>query len=242
MEEAVTRGYAAFSAEEAARRGVPWLDLVRDRTLAAKLQELVAKFAAEGFRPEPLHDLVTADEARARWRLLKAFADKSGHFLVANGPYRLKAWTPDSVALEAVREMTYPLGFGTYDRFVNPPRAEIEEVTEEVGAITVRAAAEMVLKGGRGYRLTREPLLHTTARGVYPLLVVSRYLLLDPAGKVLKMDKMQWREDGRFVIDLPEELAPGEYTVLLAVFLDGNAVQPSAKMVRVRVGRRGSPG
>ncbi len=30
MEEAVVRGYAAFSQEEAARRGVPWLDLVRD--------------------------------------------------------------------------------------------------------------------------------------------------------------------------------------------------------------------
>ena len=31
MEEAVIRGHAAFSEEEAARRRVPWLDLVRDR-------------------------------------------------------------------------------------------------------------------------------------------------------------------------------------------------------------------
>src|SRR4029450_10979098 len=30
MEEAVRRGVAAFSAEEARRRGVPWLDLARD--------------------------------------------------------------------------------------------------------------------------------------------------------------------------------------------------------------------
>ena len=30
-----------------------------------------------------------------------------------------------SVVLEAVRELTYPLGFGTFDRFVNPPRAVI---------------------------------------------------------------------------------------------------------------------
>ncbi len=37
MEEAVTRGYAAFSEGEAARRRIPWMDLVRDRDLRAKL-------------------------------------------------------------------------------------------------------------------------------------------------------------------------------------------------------------
>ncbi len=95
---------------------------------------------------------MTADEAQARWRSLRAFAEKNGHLLVANGPYRLKAWTPQSVVLEAVREITYPLGFGTFDRFVNPPRAVIEAVTQEAGEITVRANAEMILKAGRGYQ------------------------------------------------------------------------------------------
>ena len=90
MEEAVVRGYAAFSVEEAKRRGVPWLDLVRDRALRTKLQGLIAHFEQESYRPAPLRDLVTADEAQARWRSLRAFAEKNGHFLVANGPYRLK--------------------------------------------------------------------------------------------------------------------------------------------------------
>ncbi len=243
MEEAVIRGYAAFSAEEAKRRGVPWLDLVRDQALGTKLHALVARFEQEGYRPAPLRDLVTADEAKARWRSLRVFAEKSGHFLVANGPYRLKSWTPASVVLEAVRDITYPLGFGTFDRFVHPPRAVIEELAQNGNIITVRASAEMTLKGGRGYRDVKEPLLHTTMRGTYPLLVVSRYLLIDDAdGKVLKVDKMQWREDGQFAIDLPERLSPGQYTVILAVFLDGNALQPSARMLHVRVGPRGSPG
>jgi hypothetical protein len=94
----------------------------------------------------------------------------------------------------------------------------------------------MTLKGGRGYTDVKEPLLRTTARGVYPLLVVSRYLLLDAAGKVLKVDKMQWAEDGQFTIDLPQDLPPGDYAVILGIFLDGNALQPSARIVRVRVG------
>ena len=241
MEEAVVRGYAAFSQQEAARRRVAWLDLVRDRALEAKLLDLVAQFEREGYRPEPLKDLVTVEEAQARWASLKAFAEKNGHFLVANGPYRLKSWTPDSVVLEAVREMTYPLGFGTFDRFVNPPSAAIEEVTQDARLITVRAGAEMVMKTGRTYQLFKEPLLRTTARGVYGLLVVSRYLLIGPDGKVLEVDKMQWREDGRFAIELPDRLPPGQYTVVLGIFLDGNALHAPTRVLQIRVGA-GSPG
>jgi hypothetical protein len=234
MEEAVIRGYAAFSEEEAARRKVPWLDLVRDRSLVAKLQKLIVQFERESYRPEALKDLVTGDQAQARWRSLRMFAEKSGHFLVTNGPYRLKQWKPDSVVLEAVREITYPLGFGTFDRFVNPPRAVIETATREAGAITVRADAEMILKMGREYRLVKEPLLRTTARGTDNLLVASRYLLIGPDGMVLKADKMQWNEDGRFTIMLPERLPPGQYTVVLAIFLDGNTVDPSIARVEFR--------
>src|SRR5207237_10790214 len=40
MEEAVTRGLAAFSEDEARRRGVPWLDLARDRQLVDALGPL----------------------------------------------------------------------------------------------------------------------------------------------------------------------------------------------------------
>jgi hypothetical protein len=203
---------------------------------------LIAGFERESYCPQPLKNFVTADEARARWRALRTFAEKTGHLLVTNGPYRLKEWTPQTVVLEAVRDMTYPLGFGTFDRFVNPPRAVIAAVTQAAGEITVRADAEMVLKAGRAYRLHKEPLLHQTARGAHGLLVVSRYLLIGPDGKVLKAEKMDWKQDGRFAINLPDGLTPGQYTVILGIFLDGNALQPSAKVLRIRLGSPGAPG
>jgi hypothetical protein len=236
MEEAVARGYAAFSEQEAVRRQVPWLDLVRDPVLRAKLHDIAAQFEREGYRPEALKDLVDADEARARWRSLRTFAENSGHFLVANGPYRLKRWSAQSVVLEAVREMAYPLGFGTFDRFVNPPRAEIESVTLAGDEVVVRASIKMALKAGRGYRTVKEPLTRTATRGVYGLLVVSRYLLIGADGKVLKLDKMQWTDSGDFAIKLPDRLPGGRYKIVLAVFLDGNAVQPSFRMLPLRVG------
>jgi hypothetical protein len=242
MEEAVISGHAAFSDEEADRRKVPWLDLVRDDALRAKLLDLIVRFERESYRPKPLKDFVTADEARARWRALRTFAETNGHFLVANGPYRLKEWSTDSVVLQAVREITYPLGFGTFDRFVNPPTAVIDTVTQNAGRITIGANAEMTVKMGRAYKLTSEPLSRTTMRGTFGLLVVSRYLLIDPDGTVLDVDKMQWRDDGRFAIDLPKGLPPGQYTVVLTVLLDGNSMLPSAKVLRIRVGDPGAPG
>jgi hypothetical protein len=241
MEEAVTRGHAAFSEEEAKRRGVPWLDLARDAVLKVKLGDLITAFEQQAYRPETLKDLVSESEARVRWGALREFLAKKGHLLVTNGPYRLKEWTPRSVVLEAVRDLTYPLGFGTFDRYVNPPRATIDQVTQENGQITIRAGVEMLLKGGRTYHLVKEPLLRTTTRGVNGLLVVSRYLLIAPDGKVLHVDKMHWGEDGSFDIRLPSNLPPGNYTVIVGIFLDGNALHPSARMVRVRVGA-GPPG
>jgi hypothetical protein len=242
MEEAVQRGHAAFSQEEARRRQIGWLDLVRDRSLQARLLDLIAEFEQEGYRPEVLADLVSAEEARGRWRALRSFGEANGHLLVTNGPYRLKAWAPDSVVLQAMREATYPLGFGTFDRYVNPPRAVIREVTHTGRRIVVHADADMTVKAGRDYRVERQPLTRQTSHGLFGLLVVSRYVLIGPDGTVLAVDRMQWGDDGRFVIDLPQGLPPGEYTVALAVFLDGNSLLPSTRLLRLRIGERGPSG
>ena len=45
---------------------------------------------------------------------------------------------------------------------------------------------------------------------------------------------MQWNEDGRFTITLPERLPPGQYSVVLGIFLDGNTVDPSVARVEFR--------
>jgi hypothetical protein len=242
MEAAVQQGYAAFSQEQARRRQTSWLDLVRDAALKSRFAELIAQFEREAYRPAALHDLVSAEEARQRWRALRAFGEAAGHFLVTNGPYRLKAWTPDSVVLAAVREATYPLGFGTFDRYVHPPRAVIREVTEEAGRIVLHADALMTVKAERSYRVERQPLTRQTSHELFGLLVVSRYLLIGPDGTVLKADRMEWEDDGRFTVDLPQGLQPGTYTAILAILLDGNSVDPPAELLRFRVGGQASSG
>ena len=54
MEAAVERGLGAFSQAEAARRGVPWLDLVRDKAQLTMMAALIKEFAQTGYRPAAL--------------------------------------------------------------------------------------------------------------------------------------------------------------------------------------------
>ena len=67
MEQAVLRGIGAFSEREAQRRGIPWLDLVRDPRQRAALAALAAELQRTAWMPEALRGIVSADEARRRW-------------------------------------------------------------------------------------------------------------------------------------------------------------------------------
>ncbi len=88
-----------------------------------KLAALVARIRARRIpAAKPCSRYVTAEEARRRWAALAAFHKANGHFLVTNGPYKLKAWSADSVTLEAFRDLTYPLGVGSYDAYAIPAR------------------------------------------------------------------------------------------------------------------------
>ena len=144
MEEAVSRGWAAFSQAEAARRGVEWLDLVRSEQMKARLAALVDQFEREGFRPEILRSLVSAEEARKRWAALAAFYRDHGHFLVTNGPYQLKSWSGDSATLEVFRDLSYPLGVGSYDAYAIPRRGYVTKVERDSGGLRLSADIEIV--------------------------------------------------------------------------------------------------
>ncbi|MFQ5915778.1 MAG: hypothetical protein ACE5JS_21605 [Nitrospinota bacterium] len=232
MEEAVKRGFAAFSKQEAERRGVGWLDLARDHSLQERLKELIEEFEREGYRPAALKDLVSAETARLRWRALKTFAESGGHFLVTNGPYRLKAWSQDSSVFEVVRELTYPVGIGAFDRYAYPPRAVITEVKRETNRIAVEVDVEKVVKVQRSHEIVRERLTRKTTRGIYGILVVSRYLVVGPDGSVVRAGTARWEDDGRFIVGLPEPLPPGRYTFLAAIYLDDNSLRPTVGILR----------
>jgi hypothetical protein len=227
MEAAVERDLGAFSRTEAARRGRPWLELVRDPAQREKLAALVQEFAATGYRPAALAGLVTPEDAKARWRALAKFVAANGHLLVTNGPYRLASATPEAIVLNVVREFTYPIGIGQFDPFAYPPRVLITSVARAGDRIMVTADVEFAIKQQRDRRIVRAPVKRDTLRDTVPLRPVARYVIVGENGKVAAAGAARWQPDGRFAAALPAALAPGAYTFLTAIAIDGNAVDPA---------------
>jgi hypothetical protein len=230
MEEAVQRGWAAFSHAEAQRRGVEWLDLVRSEGMNQRLAALVAAFERDGHRPDRLASLVGVEDARKRWAALGAFYKEHGHFLVTNGPYRLKRWSSDSVMLEAFRDLTYPLGVGSFDAYAIPRRGFITKVERDTERIKLSGDIELVRKYQRSYDIVRQPLQSVAADVLKRAAPECRYTVLDGEGRVILAGQVTLADAG-FLIDLSGKLAPGRFTLLAEIIVNGNAMNAEIRQI-----------
>ena len=224
MEETVSRGWAAFSRRMAAQRGLPWLDLARDSETNARLAGLVAQFEREGFRPAALRGFVSESEARRRWSALAAFHGSNGHFLVTNGPYRLKSWTPRSVTLEAFRDLTYPLGVGSYDAYAIPRRGFITRVDRDGGRLTLAGDIEVVEKFQRSYRLVRTPISSVPAVFLQRAAPECRYIVVNSSGHISAVGAVPLGAGAAFQLDLTDRLPPGRYRLSAVIAVNGNVM------------------
>lgn len=230
MEEAVRRGYAAFSLEEASRRRVPWLDLVRDPTLHRRLEALVEAFERRATVPEGLGGFVTPQEARLRWRALRRFVHRYGHFLVTAGPYRLVRWSRDRVILAVFRDPTYPVTAGTFDRYAVPRRAHITDVRIEGGMLRVRGEIERIERAQRDVRLVREPITDSLMLGTPAARVRVRLVVVDGAGRVVRAGEAPYAGGGAFTAPLQ---VTGPATVAVAIYQDENFLRPEVRLLHL---------
>jgi hypothetical protein len=235
MEAAVERGWAAFSAEAAQRRGVPWLDLVRSPQLHVQLLALVEDWVQQGYVPESIQRWVTRAEAQQRWTALRTFAQTYGHFLVTNGPYRLSQRSAEAIVLQVFRDPSYPLGIGSYDHYALPHRAYITQVVPRAHGLEVRAEVERVERFLRTYEIIREPLRAPARAGKQAEIPLCRYAVLSPDGAVAQTGTAPYAGAGVFHVEMRRDLMPGLYTVLLALYLNENAVAPEIQTVTYRV-------
>lgn len=231
MEEAVTHGWAAFSQEEAARRGAEWLDLARSSGLEHRMAALAQELEARAFVPEPLRGLVSAEEARSRWAALRSFWAAHGHLLVTNGPYILTKWSEDSAVLEVFRDFTYPLGVGSFDAYAIPRRAYISGVEQHGGRLQIMAEVEQLEKFQRSYALVRRPYRPGASTGIRPDVVAAHYVVVDAAGRVARTGMAAPGADAVFLVDLAGTLPPGRYAVLVALDLNENTMNRDVRCI-----------
>jgi hypothetical protein len=224
MEEAVARGFAQFSQEEAMRHGVEWLDLARSPQLNAKLAALVETFEREGYRPETLQSRVTAQDARKRWAALAAFYRERGHFLVTNGPYALKRWSDEAVTLEAFRDLSYPLGVGSFDAYAVPRRGFITRIERRNERIRLFGDIELLEKHMRSYDIVRKPLMSIPPDVVTRSAPECRYMVIDAQSRVVLAGQVPVASDASFYIDLGSLPPTGRFTLSAELIVNGNAM------------------
>jgi hypothetical protein len=224
LEGAVERGWGALSEAEARRRGIAWLDLVRSEELGAKLATLTQAYEQAGFVPPALRGLVGAEEARGRWSALAAFYRTNHHFLVTNGPYRLKSWSADGVTLDAFRDLSYPLGVGSYDVYAIPRRGFITATSWRGDRLTLSGEIEVIDKFQRSYRLVRTPLASLQAVVAKRAAPECRYMVADASRRVVLAGTAPLGADATFVIDFTGRLAPGSYAISALIAVNGNAM------------------
>jgi hypothetical protein len=233
MEEAVNRGWAAFSRAEAMRRGIEWLDLVRSDQMNARLASLVDQFEREAYRPETLKSLVSADDARKRWAALSAFYRSRGHFLVTNGPYQLKNWSAGNATLDVFRDLSYPLGVGSYDVYAIPRRGYVTKVERSNGGLRVSGDIETVMTFMRDYRIVRQSMQSVDAVVLKRAAPECRYVVVDAESRIVLTGVTSTREDLTFQVELDGKLPAGRYTVMAEIIVNGNAMNPEIERIPV---------
>src|SRR5262249_21539484 len=216
-------GGAGFHKEGRGRGGGEWLALARPPAMNARLISLVENFARVGYRPESLQSLVSIDEARKRWAALADFYRANGHFLVTNGPYRLKGWSADSVSLDVFRDLSYPLGVGSFDAYAVPRRGFVTRIERENDRLRLSADIETIMKFQRSYRVVREPLPSVAAEVRRRAAPECRYSVVDAEGRIVAVGSAPPSDNWTFQVDLRGQVPAGRYTVLAQIIVNGNA-------------------
>lgn len=237
MEEAVMRGFAAFSRMEAERLGIEWLDPVRSEPLKQRLLELIERFGLEGFVPEPIVGIITPSEARSRWKALAAFYAEHKHFLVTNGPYRIQDWSDNTATLAVVRDPLYPLGVGSYDAYAIPRRAFVTGTEIVPEGIALSVEVESVETVGRNYRIVRQPLKSVVADTRKRSTFDARFVAIGADGKAALAGRGLPDKDGVIVLYLQGNLAPGRYTIITTLAVNDNTVKAEIRSIPYEVAR-----
>jgi len=230
-EEAVSRGLAAFSREAAEARGVPWLDLARDRTLGPRLRALLDELAARPYVPAALAGRVTPTEAESRWAALRSFHDASGHFLVTNGPYRLASWTDDTSVLQVFRDLSYPRGLGVFNAHALPLRAFVTDAEVRPEELLLKAEVERMDRFGRDYQIVREPFVKRVLEQDKRSVPLAHYVVVGPDRAVAAAGTVEAADPGIYRVDLRRVDRAGRYVVLVALTVDDNRTNLPVKAI-----------
>jgi len=127
------------------------------------------------------------------------------------------------------------MGVGSFDRFVIPRRAYVSRIVPRADRLEVYPEIERVEKFLRDYRIVREPLRKPGPQEDASDIPVCRYVVVAADGAVAAAGMSAEAQGSHLTIDLKGRLKPGTYTVLVALALGDNEVDPEIATTQYRV-------
>src|SRR5207245_9932819 len=131
-----------------------------------------------------------------------------------NGPYRLKSWTGECATLEVFRDLSYPLGVGSFDAYAIPRRGYVTKTERRDGGLRLSADIEIVMKFMRDYEIVRQPMSLVDATVRKRAAPECRYVVADADGRIALIGVSFPGEDLTFTVELDGRLPAGQYTVM----------------------------
>jgi len=238
LEEGARRGYFAFSAAGAKRRGVPELDPVRDAVIVGRIAELARELEERAYVPAALAKHAGAGEARQRYRRLREFHAAHGHWLVTNGPYVLSRWDGTKAVLTAFRDPSYPKGLGSFDAYAAPLKAHVTRIEGRNYGAEVHIEIEWLEREGREVKIVRGSFAQRLAKRLTtagpPPAPVCRYLLVGADGAVAAAGSTRADATGRCRLKFArpaKRAGRGSDRLVLAAVLEENVANTPIRIV-----------
>ena len=154
---------------------------------------------------------------------------------MTNGPYQLKSWSHDGVVLSAFRDLSYPLGVGSYDAYAIPRRGFITGVDWTGVKVRLSGDVEMIDKFQRRYQLVRTPLSSIPPDVLKRAAPECRFVVIDDQKRVVLAGAAPLGENSSFQFDFKERLPIGRYTMFAVIALSGNVMDADIREIPIVV-------
>jgi len=127
------------------------------------------------------------------------------------------------------------LGVGSFDDYAIPLRAYASKIEDRGDRIEIRAEVERISKFQRSYEIERVALGRAMEDADDQDRPQCHYMVVAPSGNVVRVGTGLFGKSGEFVLDLKDLKGPGMYTVLTALYIGGNSVNPEVRSFEHRV-------
>jgi hypothetical protein len=151
---------------------------------------------------------------------------------------QLKSWSGESATLEVFRDLSYPLGVGSYDAYAIPRRGYVAKVERQDRGLRLSADIEIVMKFMRDYQILQQPMRLVDATVRKRTAPECRYVVVDPDGRIALIGVSLPSEDLTFAVELDGRLPAGQYTVMAEILVNGNAMNSEIERIPVVIGRK----